>query len=72
MAKGFFPLKEYYRYVADKFMSGSSPVGVENDLKTHDRYQSLVKEKPVLTKKAKQFSGAVKQLTVISEVLSQV
>jgi hypothetical protein len=71
MAKGFYPLKEYYRYVVDKFMSGSSAVGIENDLKTHDKYQSLVKEKPVLTKKAKKFSGAVKQLTVISEVLSQ-
>ncbi len=71
MAKGYSPLKDYYRYVLDKFISGSSDVGLENDLRTHDKYQSLVKEKPVLTKKAKKFSTAVKQLTVISEVLSQ-
>jgi hypothetical protein len=71
MAKGFTPLKDYYRYVLDKFMSGSSDVGVENDLRTHDKYQSLVKEKPVLTKQAKKFSKAVKQVGVITEVLAQ-
>ena len=68
MAKGFRPLKEYYRYVLDSFMSGHTDIGVENELRTHDKYQSLIKEKPVLTQQAKKFSRAVKQLTVIAEV----
>jgi hypothetical protein len=71
MAKGFLPLKEYYRYVLDRLMSGNTEIGVENELRSHDKYQSLVKEKPVLTQQAKKFSRAVKQMSVITEVLAQ-
>ena len=71
MAKGFRPLKEYYRFVLDRLWDGQSHADIETDLSKHDKYRRLVKDKPVLTQKPKKFSKAVKQFTVISEALTQ-
>jgi hypothetical protein len=69
MTKGYRQLKDYYKFVLDGFIANKTDAEIEMLLHDHEKYQSLVKEKPILTKKPKNFSSAVKQLTVITEVL---
>jgi len=69
MAKGYRPLKDYYRFVLDQFIVGQSEEQIEQALIEHDKYHKLVKERPILTKKAKQFSQGAKQITIIAGVL---
>jgi hypothetical protein len=71
MAKGYAPIRDYYSTVFDRVVSGDTEQEIETLLHTHDRYQTLVKEKPILTKKAKDFSQATKQLVLLQEVLSK-
>jgi hypothetical protein len=71
MAKGFRQLKEYYEYLIVQLGAGKSEEEIESLLKNHDRYQILVKEKAMLTKKPKAFSQATKQLVYINEALEK-
>lgn len=71
MAKGYKQIKDYYRFVFDLFLKGKSEEEIEAELKNHDRYQILVKEKPILTKQSKEFSQNLKQLAFISEALDK-
>ncbi len=71
MAKGFKQMKDYFRFVLDSFIDGKSEIETEEALKNHDRYQFLVKERPVLTKKPKDFSSAAKDVVVLTEVLAK-
>lgn len=68
-AKGFRPLRQYYRLVLDQAILGKSEPQIESVLREHQRFHVLVKEKPTLTKKPKPFSKDVKQYRVITEVL---
>jgi 5-methylcytosine-specific restriction endonuclease McrA len=70
MSKGFRPLKDYYRFVLNKHIDGADEAAIETALQNHDKYQRLVKEKPVLTSKPKKFSSDAKQFTVLTEILS--
>lgn len=71
MAKGFRQLKDYYEFLLIQIGDGKTDDEIEEILKSHDRYQILVKEKPQLTKKAKAFSQATKQLIFINEALTK-
>jgi hypothetical protein len=70
MAKGFRPMKEYFKFVLDKFVEGKTESEIEEILRTHDKYQSLVKERPIRTTKAKKLSGPAKEVLVLSETLN--
>jgi hypothetical protein len=70
MAKGFRPIKEYYRFVLDLFIQGKTSSDVEQQLQQHPKYQTLVKEKPIVTTQSKKFSRSVRTLLVITEVLN--
>jgi hypothetical protein len=52
-------------------MAKDSTEKIEEGLRNHDRFQTLVKERPILTKQSKKFSGAVKDTLVISDVLAK-
>ncbi|MDR0251440.1 MAG: DUF262 domain-containing protein [Burkholderiales bacterium] len=71
MAKGYKQIKDYYRFVLDCFLIGKTEEEIENELRNNDRYQLLVKERPILTKQAKDFSQDAKQLTFIKDALSK-
>ncbi len=70
MAKGYRQVRDYYRFVFDSLAAGKSIDQVEALLKEHDRFQILVKEKPILSTSAKQFSTETKQHKVISDTLA--
>jgi 5-methylcytosine-specific restriction endonuclease McrA len=71
MAKGFRPLRDYYRFVLDCLWSGKSHEDIEFALSSNEKYRRLVKEKPILSKKPKKMSKGVKQYVVIAEALAQ-
>ena len=71
MAKGYRQLKDYFSYVLELFVAGKSEADVLASLRKHDRYQMLVKEKPVTTKKAKDFSQDLKQWAFLSSALQK-
>ncbi len=71
MSKGYRQLKEYYLYVLEKISEGKTAKEIEDILKEHERYQILVKEKPILTKKPKAFSQNLKQIAYITEALEK-
>lgn len=70
MSKGYRQMRDYYRYVFDMLAIGRSADEVDQLLSNHDRFQILVKEKPILSGKAKQFSTETKQYKVISDTLA--
>lgn len=70
MSKGYRQVRDYFRYVFDALAAGSSADDVDVLLRAHDRFQILVKEKPILSGKAKEFSTDTKQHKVISDTLA--
>jgi hypothetical protein len=71
MAKGFRHIKDLYIFIFERLLEGDdSPEKIEERLRNHDKFQSLVKERPVLTKQSKKFSGALKDTIVITDVLA--
>lgn len=70
MAKGYRQVRDYYRCVLDALADGKTADEVDLILKDHDRFQILVKEKPMLTGKAKEFSTETKQHKVIADTLA--
>jgi hypothetical protein len=71
MAKGYAPLKEYFKFVLSNCVSGKTSGEIERLLGEHDKYHKLVKERPVLTTKAKKFSQAAKQVKYVEEALEK-
>ncbi|MBL8806001.1 MAG: DUF262 domain-containing protein [Rhodospirillales bacterium] len=69
MTKGFLPIRDYYEFVLKKISDGHSDAKIEEALRDSDKYQTLVKEKPILTKKAKEFSQEAKQHKLLKSVL---
>ena len=67
-----FPiLKFILEHLLEHFIDGKTAEGIEAALRDHDKYQILVKEKPVLTKQTKAFSQNLKQLVFINEALDK-
>jgi hypothetical protein len=70
MVKGFVPIKDYYQFVFDRIRDGRNEKQVEADLAADNRYQSLVKERPTPSTKAKAFSGDAKNVKLLTDVLA--
>ncbi len=70
MVKGFIPIRDYYRYVLDRLRAGLNETLIELDLRDHDTYQSLVKERPTPSRKAKGFSQEAKNAKLLTDVLN--
>ena len=70
MAKGFRPIRDYFRYVFEAFRDGKTAVQVTELLAKHDRYQKLVKNRPELSAKAKDFSKDARQLKFLTDALA--
>jgi HNH endonuclease len=69
MTKGYRHIRDYFWFVFECAHSKKTERQIEAALTEHDRFQILVKEKPILTKKAKPFSADAKQLKLISDTL---
>ncbi len=69
MAKGFLYIRDYYRFVFSCIQRGRSENGIVEDLAANDKYQILVQERPVLSKKAKEFSQDAKNVKLMSDIL---
>jgi Protein of unknown function DUF262 len=69
MAKGFRPMKEYFHLVLNEFIDGKTEPEIEKVLGSHEKYHWLVKDKPVRTSQAKDFSRGVKNVAVLKVVL---
>lgn len=70
MVKGFLPLKEYYEFVLARLGEGMDELSIEESLGRAEAYRTLVKEKPILTQRAKAFSTDAKQFKMLSDVLA--
>lgn len=70
MSKGYRQVRDFYRVVFDALAAGKAPDEVDALLSSHERFQILVKEKPILSAKAKEFSTDAKQHKVIADTLT--
>jgi hypothetical protein len=70
MVKGFQPIRDYYRFILERIAAGRSESEIEEDLRAHDKYQSLVKERPTPSKIAKKFSQEAKNAKLLTDVLN--
>ena len=71
MAKGFRQMRDYFSFVFELIAAGKTEAEVEAHLRDHDRYQRLVKEKPIKTKQSKGFSSDTKQWAFLVEALTR-
>lgn len=71
MAKGYRPIRDYFRFVFELIAQQKTAEEVEIALGQHDRFQILVKERPIESAQAKNFSTDAKQLKLISDTLSR-
>jgi hypothetical protein len=71
MVKGYGPICDYYQFVFDRIHAGRTEQQVENDLAASEKYQSLVKERPTTSKKAKSFSQDAKNVKLLTDVLEK-
>lgn len=69
MAKGYLPIKEFLLHVLRELIAYKTVDVVRAELKDHERYFSLVDERPVKSKRAKEFSQKAKQWIYLSETL---
>lgn len=70
MAKGYGRIRDYFRFVFELIAEGRTPDQVQTALGEHERFQILVKERPIESVQAKNFSADVKQLKLISDSLA--
>ena len=71
MTKGFTPIRDYYRFVLDLLHQDKTDAEIEHALRESPKYQTLVKEKPVLSKKAKDFSREARQYKLLADHLAK-
>ena len=69
MAKGFRQLRDYFSFVLDQFIGGKDSAAVLELLRTHEKYQRLVKRTPLISSQSKGFSRDVKQMAFLTEHL---
>jgi HNH endonuclease len=70
MVKGYLPIRDYYLYILDRIQSGRSDAEIEEDLRDHDKYHTLVKEKPTPSKQPKKFTQDAKNVKLLVDVLA--
>jgi Protein of unknown function DUF262/HNH endonuclease len=70
MSKGYRQVRDYFRFVFDALAAGNTSDEIDALLRNHERFQILVKEKPILSGRAKEFSTDAKQQKVISDTLA--
>ena len=70
MVKGYLPIRDYYQFVFDRIRAGRNEAEIETDLAGSEKYQTLVKERPVPSRKAKGFSQDAKNVKLLSDVLA--
>lgn len=70
MAKGYRQLKNYFSFVLEQCGNGKSTDEIVDALRNHDRFQKLVKEKPVISNKIKNASRDAKHVHFLKEALS--
>lgn len=71
MAKGYRQLRDYFVFVLECFMDGDSAETVTSKLREHEKYQRLVKSKPVLSRVPKGFSQELKNWVFLKEMLEK-
>ena len=71
MVKGYAPIRDYYRFVLEMIDAGLNEENIETALRVHGKYQSLVKERPTPTTKAKAFSQDAKNVMLLNGVLEK-
>jgi hypothetical protein len=69
MVKGYLHIRDYYHFVYDGVRNGRSETQIEADLAADGKYQTLVKERPTPSKKAKPFSQDAKNSKLLGDVL---
>lgn len=71
MVKGFRQICDYYSFILNRVQAGREETGIEADLAAEPPYQGLVKERPVLSKKAKAFTQGAKNVKLMNDVLER-
>jgi hypothetical protein len=69
MVKGYIPIRDYYHFVLDRLVEGQTEKEIEKDLAKDHKYQGLVKERPIPSRRAKPFSQDAKNVKLLVDVL---
>lgn len=69
MAKGYREVRDYYRFVLQCIKQEFTVNEIVESLGTHEKYHQLIKDRPILSKKAKEFSQEAKNVKLMSDVL---
>jgi hypothetical protein len=70
MAKGYLSIRDYYQFVYDCIRGGLNEQQIEAELAANGKYQTLVKERPTPSQKAKNFSQDAKNVKLLADVLA--
>lgn len=70
MVKGYLPIRDYYQFMFDLLRVGKNELQIEADLGADEKFQSLVKERPTPSRKAKEFSQNAKNVKLLQDVLA--
>lgn len=70
MAKGYRQIRDYFLYVFHAISIGMPANEIEGILGEHDRFQILVKERPIESAKQKPFSPETRQTKLIADTLA--
>jgi 5-methylcytosine-specific restriction endonuclease McrA len=70
MSKGYLSIRDYYQFVYDRIRAGRNEQQIESDLAANGKYQTLVKERPTPSQKAKNFSQEAKNAKLLADVLA--
>ena len=71
MVKGYMAIRNYYGFILDQLSAGKNEPEIEEALAKHDRYQTLVKERPVSSRQSKAFSRDAKAVKLMLDVLQK-
>ena len=70
MAKGFLPIRDYYRRVFESIEAEQSEAQIEEALSADTKYQTLVKERPSPSRQPKAFSRDAKNVKLMNDILA--
>lgn len=71
MAKGYKQQRDYLLFVLNALIDGKEESGILTEMGSHSSYRLLVKETPLKTQKAKEFSDELKKWAFMTTALQQ-
>lgn len=71
LVKGFTKIRDYYQFILECVGLALSVAEIEEKLAANEKYQTLVKERPITSKKVKAFTQDAKNVKLLNDVLEK-